>query len=170
MVLLVIFGVTFGGWITAGVIAEQDGAVTVAGTVRIQPPTGWSWERFQGDDFEAVRLSRGSATLDVFVLAFEGDERALIDHYVREALEPDATQLQVSDRIEELTAGDSEPAIRTTYVGTFEGVSAPIEGELTAVVTDGGAGVLFDGWSPHGQLAPAIDDIHGMIESAEFAG
>jgi hypothetical protein len=55
------------------------------------------------------------------------------------------------------------------YVGTFGDVQAPIEGEVVAVVSPSGVGVVFDGWSTSGQLRFAIEDIRTMVRTAEIA-
>jgi hypothetical protein len=54
-------------------------------------------------------------------------------------------------------------------VGTFPGVPAPIEGQVTAIVSGSGVGVVFDGWSPSGLLQFALDDVEAMIDGAEVA-
>ena len=45
----------------------------------------------------------------------------------------------------------------------------PKAGEVTAVVSPSGAGVIFDGRAPAGQLQFENDEIDEMIERAEIA-
>jgi hypothetical protein len=58
---------------------------------------------------------------------------------------------------------------RIAYVGVFGDVQTPVEGEITAVVSPTGTGVVFDAWAPSGQLRMALDDLHAMIERAALA-
>ena len=81
----------------------------------------------------------------------------------------DAEQLRVSQIAEPVALGGGLSGSRIAYVGTFGNVQAPIEGEVTAVVSASGVGVVFDGWAPSGQLRLAIDDIRRMVETAEIA-
>jgi hypothetical protein len=88
---------------------------------------------------------------------------------VGEVLEPDAEQFQVSEEVEPIRLASGLTGTRIAYVGLFGDVQAPVEGEVTAVVSASGAGVIFDGWAPAGQLQFEIDEIDEMIERAEIA-
>ncbi|MGZ8598643.1 MAG: hypothetical protein ACXWX6_00370 [Actinomycetota bacterium] len=160
--------VVFGGYVTAAALSDVVGSpVDVGGVVRVHPLSGWELAQRFGDP-PGVRLTRGSANLDVAAVAFSGSSDDLIREYVSQVLDPDAEQLSVS-RIESVTLSSGSRAARVTYVGTFGDVEAPIEGVLTAVVTDAGSGVVFDGWAPFGLLRYALEDLTTMTDTAEVA-
>jgi hypothetical protein len=54
-------------------------------------------------------------------------------------------------------------------MGTFEGVSAPLEGEVASVVGPSGSALILDGWAPEGQFIAARDDVRGTVLSAEVS-
>jgi hypothetical protein len=104
----------------------------------------------------------------VAAVAFAGSSEALLREYVTQVLEADAEQLSVSG-LEPVALASGRRGSRVSYVGTFGGVQAPVEGELTAVVSAAGVGVVFDGWAPSGLLRHALGDLRAMIEAAEVA-
>ena len=168
VVALVLVGVVFGGYVTAGALSSTAGGpVDVAGLVRVRPPAGWEiGERFS--DPPVVRLTRGGGNLDVAAGSFAGSAEALMREYVSGSLEPQAEQLSVSG-VEAVRLASGLRAVRVSYVGTFRDVPVPIEGEVTAVVSDSGVGVIFDGWASSGQLQSVRGDVRTMIETAEVA-
>ena len=89
--------------------------------------------------------------------------------YVDDVLEPDAEQFRVSEEVEPVRLASGLTGSRIAYVGLFGDVQAPIEGEVTAVVSPSGEGVIFDGWAPAGQLQFEIDEIDTMIQHTEIA-
>jgi len=165
----VLVAVVSGGHLAADALGRARGAaVTVSPSVEITPLPGWELaERFA--DPPGVRLTKGGANLDVLTLAFTGSDVDLLAEYVQRALEPFAEQLQVSEQLEQITLGSGLSGSKITYVGLFGDVQAPIEGEVIAVVSPSGTGVLFDGWSPAGQLQFALDEIDAMIASTQIA-
>lgn len=169
LVLLVIAGVVGGGYAVADALGEPLGrAIDVGGSVRVSALAGWEVaERFT--DPPGVRLTRGAASLDVFEVPFAGSDRELLTVYVTEVLEPDAEQLEVSGSPEPVAFDGGLAGSRIAYIGLFGGVQTPIEGEVTAVVSASGVGVVFDGWAHSGQLGGALDQIRTMVRSAEIA-
>jgi hypothetical protein len=165
-VVAVLALVVFGGYVTAGALSEPSGPpVDVGGVVRIRPLSGWELaDRFA--EPPGVRLTRGSGNLDVATVEFGGSRDELLQEYVVQVLEADAEQLSVSS-IERLTLASGIEGSRIAYVGSFAGVSAPIEGEVTAVVASSGMGVVFDGWAPAGLLTFLLDDVRTMVGRAE---
>jgi hypothetical protein len=161
--------VVSGGHLAADALGRARGAaVTVSPSVQITPLPGWELaERFV--DPPGVRLTKGGASLDVLTLPSAGSDAELLAEYIQQVLEPDAEQLQVSGQLEHVTLGSGLVGSRIAYVGLFGDVQAPVEGEVTAVVSPSGSGVLFDGWSPAGQLQFALDEIDATIASAEIA-
>jgi hypothetical protein len=107
--------------------------------------------------------------LDVAAFPFAGTDVDLLGRYVDDILEPDAEQFRVSEEVESVRLASGLTGSRIAYVGLFGDVQAPIEGEVTAVVSPSGEGVIFDGWAPAGQLQFEIDEIDAMIERAEIA-
>jgi hypothetical protein len=165
----VIAGVVSGGYVTADALGETGGGtVTVSASVRITPLPGWVLAERFGDP-QGIRLTSGSTSLDVATIPFTGTDVDLLASYVDDVLEPDAEQFRVSEEVEPVHLDSGLTGTRIAYVGMFGDVQAPIEGEVTAVVSPSGAGVIFDGWAPAGQLQFEIDEIDEMIESAEIA-
>lgn len=166
-VLSLILVIVFGGYVAAGALSEPAGVpVEVAGVVRVAPLSGWQPAgRFT--DPPGVRLTRGSGTLDVYAASFAADAAALARQYATKVLRANAERLSVSRGLETIRLRSGIAGVRFSYVGTFEGARTAIEGEVTAVVSPTGAGVVFDGWAPEGLLQYVSDDLHTMILSAE---
>jgi len=162
--------VVLGGYPLGDALSRPAGPpVDVAGVVRVRPLTGWETAgRF--DELPGARLTRGSGNLDVVALPFQGTADDLAREYVSQVLEPHADRLSVSSSVEPVTVGAGLPGARVAYVGTFGKSQSPIEGEVTAVVSPSGAGVVFDAWSPQGLLRYVVDDMRTMIDRAEVAG
>jgi hypothetical protein len=152
-----------GGLVAAASVIEPAGPVEVAPGVTVTPAEGWTVSGTQ-DDPPGVRLTAGSASLDVFVPDAAGATAGdLLDAYVDQVLDPDASQLEVGEPVEvELPSGQTILAVG--YVGVFDDVGPQIEGEVFAVPTSDGRGVIFDGWAPEGGLAPARDAILMMVD------
>jgi hypothetical protein len=164
----VMIGIVSGGYLTSDALGKAGGeTVVVSPSVTVTALPGWELaDRFT--DPTGVRLSKGSASLDVASLPFTGSSEGLLAAYVQNVLEPGAEQFRVSETVEGVVLDSGQFGARIAYVGLFGDVQAPIEGEVTAVVTPDGLGVIFDGWAPSGQLQYAIDDIHTMIQGAEI--
>lgn len=175
VVFLVIVFVVLGGYVIAGEPQEidvgQESApgepVQVTESVTVTPPAGWAVTQRYADP-PGVRLTGGSGNLLVVVPAIEVTPEELLEAYVDEILEPEATQLSVSTKRKELTLPYGE-AVRTSYVGQFEGVASTIEGELTATVSSGGTPVMFDGWSSQGQYVAVRQEVRGAVAGAEVS-
>lgn len=167
-VVLVLGVVVFGGYVAAGALSPSAGGpIDVGDLVRIAPLPGWELARTSSDP-AAARLSRGSATLDVLAGSFDGGAEDLMGQYVSGSLERQADQLSTSP-VETVTLASGLIGARVSYVGTFSDVQVPIEGEVTAVVSETGVGVIFDGWAPSGLLRSALEDVRTMIDDAEVA-
>ena len=169
VLVAVMAGIVSGGYLTSDALGQTTGeTVTVTASVRITPLPGWELaERFGYPP--GIRLTSGSTSLDVATIPFTGTDVDLLASYVNQVLEPDAEQFQVSEEVEPIRLASGLTGTRIAYVGLFGDVQAPVEGEVTAVVSPSGAGVIFDGWAPAGQLQFEIDEIDEMIERAEIA-
>ena len=168
-VLTVLAVVVFGGYVVAAALSVQTGPpVDVAGVVRMSPLSGWEVAGRRANP-PGARLTRGSGNLDVFVFRpAGGDPTDLLRAYVTQLLEPHARQLSVSPQTQAVSLRSSLRGVRASYVGQFFGKgAAPIEGELTAVISPSGAGVVFDGWAHEGLLDFVLGDIDAMVNSAE---
>jgi hypothetical protein len=164
-VLAVLFVVVFGGYVVAGALSQPAGPpVTVAGVVRVSPLSGWEVAERSAAP-ASVRLTRGTGNIDVFVTPFTGAPLELAKEYVEQALRPQAERLEVSRRVQLVRVG-SRSGVRIAYIGVFRGVQSQIEGQVTAVVTSSGVGVVFDGWAPAGLLQYVAGDIQTMIDTA----
>ena len=169
LVAAVIVGVVAGGYVVDDALGELSSApTTVSASVTVTPLPGWELAERFGDP-PGARFTRGNASLDVASIAFTGSDLDLLAAYVEEVLEPDAEQLRVSETVEPVALRGGLTGSRIVYVGTFGDVQAPIEGEVVAVVSPSGVGVVFDGWSTSGQLRFAIEDIRTMVRTAEIA-
>jgi hypothetical protein len=166
---LLMVGIVSGGYLTSDALGEAGGeTVAVRSSVNVTALPGWELaDRFEGPT--GIRLTKGGASLDVASLRFTGSSEGLLAAYVEQILEPGAEQFRVSETVEGVVLDSGQVGARIAYVGLFGHVQGPIEGEVTAVVTPEGLGVIFDGWAPSGQLQFAIDDIHTMIRRAEIA-
>lgn len=169
VVAALLVGIVSGGYVTSDALGGVGGeTVVVSSSVTVTALPGWELaDRFEGPT--GIRLTNGGASLDVASLPFTGSSEALLAAYVENILEPGAEQFRVSETVGGVVLDSGQVGARITYVGLFGDVQAPIEGEVTAVVTPDGLGVIFDGWAPSGQLQFAIDDIHTMIRRAEIA-
>jgi hypothetical protein len=171
MVALVIVVVVLGGYVTAGaLVGDRGGARTVGGAVTVRPASGWVAVDDPADPATEVRFTRGSATLDVFTGQAAGDARALAEAYVRGSLDPSSERLTVPPPAGWVAVplDGGLTGVRLGYIGVFDQSGVPIEGEVTAVITPSGTGVVFDGWAPQGQLRFGLDDVHAMIAGAVF--
>jgi hypothetical protein len=168
VVAVLLVGIVSGGYVAADALGGVGGeTVVVSPSVTVTALPGWELaDRFEGPT--GIRLTKGGASLDVASLPFTGSSEGLVAAYVENILEPEAEQVRVSETVEGVVLESGQVGARITYVGLFGDVQAPIEGEVTAVVTPDGLGVIFDGWAPSGQLQFAIDDIHTMIRRAEI--
>ena len=165
----VLAAVTSGGYLTSDALGEiRGGAVAVGTSVRVTPFPGWELAG-RSTDPDRIRLTSGSTSLDVAAFPFDGTDVDLLGWYVDNILEPDAEQFRVSEEVEPVRLASGLTGSRIAYVGLFGDVQAPIEGEVTAVVSPTWQGVIFDGWAPAGQLQFEIDEIDAMIERAEIA-
>jgi hypothetical protein len=168
VVVAVLGAVVFGGFGIGQALSQPEGPpVDVAGVVRVHPLSGWELAtRFEGP--AGARLSRGSGNLDVFTLPFRAAAVDLARQYVQQALRPQANRLSVSSAVQRVRLDSGLVGVRFGYVGSFGQKSqAQIEGEVTAVVSPDGVGVVFDGWSPAGLLPYVIDDVRTMVATAE---
>ena len=166
---VVVIAIVTGGYVTADALGRVGGeTVFVSPSVSITALPGWELAGRFGDP-TGIRLSKGSSSLDVATIPFTGSDIDLLRAYVDKLLEPDAEQFRVSETVERVTLDSGLPGVRIAYVGLFGDVQAPIEGEVTAVVSPSGTGVIFDGWAPSGQLQFAIDDVHTMVQGAEIS-
>ena len=160
--------VTSGGYLASDALGEiQGGAVAVGTSVRVTPFSGWELADSSTDP-DRIRLTSGSTSLDVAAFPFDGTDVDLLGRYVDNILEPGAEQFRVSEEVDSVRLASGLTGFRIAYVGLFGDVQAPIEGEVTAVVSPSGEGVIFDGWAPAGQLQFEIDEIDAMIERAEI--
>ena len=167
--LALIAGVVSGGHVLSYALGEtREGAVAVGDSVQVTPLPGWELaDRFE--DPTGIRLTSGSASLDVAALAFGGTDVDLLRGYVDDVLSPQAEQLRLSEEIEPVPLANGLTGSRIAYIGVFGDVQTPVEGEITTVVSPLGTGVVFDGWAPVGQLQVGLEEFHAMIETAEIA-
>jgi len=162
--------VVFGGYAVAGVLsAPSSEPMVVGGALQVRPLSGWEVGSAgsvgeQGPPF--VRFSRGTGNLDVVAPVAPEDPVSLVRTYVRDVLEPEAEQLEVSEEITRVTLPWGEGA-RVTYAGLFGNQGSRIEGEITGVVAPEGFGTVFDAWGPEGLFGYVLSDTEAMITTSE---
>jgi hypothetical protein len=165
LVVVSILVVVFGGYVAAGALSESAGPpVAVGDVVRVPPLSGWEVARRFAGPLLGVRLTRGVGNLDVFAASFGGDATDLAHRYVSGSLEPNAVRLSVSPSTAAVRLRSGLEGVQLHYVGSFGGGQAPVEGEVTALVTASGTGVVFDAWAPQGLLQYVVDDTRTMIQ------
>jgi hypothetical protein len=170
-VLGVLVFVVLGGYVVAAALSEPVGPpVAVGGVVAVQPLSGWGvadTAPLAGLPF--ARLTRGSGNLDLVVVpGYGGDATGLAKEYVDRVLSRQLSRLSVSSDLHPVTLQNGLLGQRLAYVGVSDNGSS-IEGEVTAFVSAGGDGVVFDGWAPEGLLTYVDGDLHTMAERAVFA-
>lgn len=175
MVVAILAFTVFGGYLVAAALQRPAGPpIAVAGTVAVQPLSGWEVAHtFSGDvgsgRAEGVSLTRGTGNLDVVVIdPVPGGLVELGATFVEQVLEPQAQRLSVSSGLELVALAGGRDAARFSYVGVFSRGGSPIEGEVTVTVAGSGAGVVFDAWAPQGQLGFSLVDAHTMEDAAEI--
>lgn len=177
VVFLVVVAVVLGGVLAAGAVGPAgprvgpaqlgDQPIDVGFGVVFTPAVGWevvrpAAETQPGSGISRVTLSRSPGAMDVYAVPGATDPQALLNDYVENALRPAATQLQLSTvELVELPGG---PGARVVYLGTFEGVNVPLEGE---VITVGGSqtGAVIDALAPEGAYLGVIDAVHLMAQT-----
>jgi len=166
--LAVILFVTFGGFFFSGIPSGVAGevevgtAVEVSAGVTIQPAEGWAvLER--NTNPPGVRLRGGNGFLDASAHTAPATPEELVQLYVSEYLEGQSSQLSVGT-IEplSLTAG---PAAVVTYVGVFQDVDVPLEGEVIGVLGPSGTAAVVDAWSQEGLYPTVRDQVRAMAAS-----
>jgi hypothetical protein len=170
VVVLVVLATVFGGYVVAAALEEPAGPpLSVGGIVQVQPLTAWRFAgRYETGGVPGARLTRGSGNLDVLATAFTGSAEALARTYADRVLRPGA-RVQVSPGFERVQVARGTEGVRFSYVGVFDRGGTPIEGEVTTVVSSGGAGVVFDAWAPEGLLQYVRGDIGTMEADARIA-
>ena len=168
-VLVAVLATVFGGYAVAALLIEPAGApVSVGGVVRVQPLTGWAFAgRYAVVGMPAARITRGNGNLDILGAA-AGVPDELASMYVEEVLKPSAPRLEISEDLEQVQLGGAAAGARFAYVGVFDRGGAPIEGEVTVLVSRTGRGVIFDAWAPEGLLQYIRGDVETMQANAEL--
>ena len=165
----VVLVTTLGGFVAAAALSVPAGPpVGVPGVVSVQPLSGWEPAApgsAAGRPF--VRLTRGSGTLAVVAWGpFAGDAAALAAEVGDELLGESLERLSVSDRLTSVSLDGGTTGQRFTFVGIDADSGSAVEGEVTAVVSPEGQGVVFVGLAPEGLLAFVDGDLHTMVAAA----
>jgi len=137
--------------------------VAIGGGWQITPGAGWQAK--QHGDGQGIRLEKGVVAVDVFPESFSSAGN-LAQAYLDEVLKRDATQLTATDI--QPVSENGGPAARFDYQGIFNQADGSIEGEVTSVAS-GGSGVIADAWSPQGDLAEELAEVHQMVDTIEPA-
>jgi hypothetical protein len=174
--LAIILVTTFGGYVVGGdpTAAGQEitgdggepGAPIPVGPITIHPEPGWTVAE-QTTDPPQLRLTTGAAQLFVAIPPSESSPEGHLQSYVEEILEPQTRQLSVS-RVRQVELPSGQIGSLLAYVGSFEGVASPLEGEVLAMVSPTGTPVLFDGWAPEGLWVGARGEVRSMVATAQI--
>jgi hypothetical protein len=161
----------FGGYAVDMPLSDLTASpVRVGGDVRIVPLSGWRVaERSQGRRVAAISFTRGGGNLQVVTGAFRGDPEELLTGYIRGFLAPRTSHLAVSRAVEQVGLRSGLTGVRVGYLGAPKSGGAPIEGQVTAVVSPTRSGAVFDAWAPKGLFQFETGDIDRMIATAEVS-
>ncbi len=177
--LVVLLFVSFGGFLVAGetgaatqrLRGERDGEpgqpIELGPGVVVHVPPGWSVEQPLGEP-PSLRLSSGVGHMYLAVSPVTGDPLRQLQTYLDEVLRPQASQISTS-ATEPIDLPSGNPAAYFAYVGSFEGVSAPLEGEVAAIVAPGGTALVVDGWAAEGQFVSVQEDVRTTVVNAEVS-
>ncbi|MGH2677783.1 MAG: hypothetical protein ACRDHB_05430 [Actinomycetota bacterium] len=175
MLALILF-TTFGGFVVGGNPTAAGQEITgnggkpeapiPVGPITIHPAPGWTVAE-QIPDPPQLRLTSGAAQLFVVIPPSESSPEGHLQSYLDEVLEPQARQLSVS-RVRHVELPSGQLGSLLAYLGSFDGVASPLEGEVLAVVSPTGTPVLFDGWAPEGLWVGARDEVRSMVATAEI--
>jgi hypothetical protein len=176
--LVVLLFVSFGGFVVAGDTSAATQEITgdetepgepielVPGVI-IHPPQGWSVTRPEGQP-PSLRLANGIAQMYIAVSPVAGDPVRQLDTYLNDVLVPQASQISTSPA-QSIDLPSGHPAAYFAYLGSFQGVNAPLEGEVAAVVAPSGTALVIDGWAPEGQFVSVQQDVRAAVATAEVA-
>jgi hypothetical protein len=169
IVAVLIAGLFFGSQILNEAIPVHAGTggrdpgtpVSIGPNSQITPLRGWSVGELEGG---GLRLEKGYVAIDLLSPDLSGSAADLARAYVDEVLRPAAEQLTATDP--EVATGEAGSAARLRYAGIFTGANGTIEGEVTVFVASG-ATVVADAWSPQGELAVLLGEVHEMLDTIE---
>lgn len=174
LVFLITSGITLGGYFVAAALEDIDEqASVVVGPLTIHPPDGWEVVQQLTSPVEGVQLTNGAGYANVFFGSFQGDSAGLYQEYMTllaaSASEGrDVEQFRYRLEPEPFSGPSGIQGARGFYIGSFEGLSAPIEGEVFAFVDAAGAGIVFDGYAAEGQYPAVADDIRELVSDWEL--
>jgi hypothetical protein len=176
IVLVVMVAVIVGGYPIAEAV-RPPGPVVEAGRIEVggftlTPPPGWTVVRqFEelapGSQAPGVQIGRGQGAALIVAFPNQPDPAALLERYVQEVLAPQAIDAQVSDVFQ--VQGQLGAGVQQFYLGTFQGVEVPLEGDVTVFAGASGTGLVVDGWSGEGQYGQIQDEVHQMAATAAEA-
>jgi hypothetical protein len=173
LLLSVLAVVVVGGPLVDAALRVPAGPpLDLAPGVRLAPLSGWRLASAQRDGRPAL-LTRGSASLAVLSVPAGGPGAggpvALAARYLRARLEPASANLMVGDAEPLLLGGGRLVGARVAYRGDFDGLGrdGALVGEVTAVVSPHGTGVVFDAWALPDIYDYERDDVRAMLERAQ---
>ena len=173
VVVLVMIAVIVGGYPISEAVgpegpAVEQGRIRVGAFVLIPPPRWTLVRQFEqlSPDIPApgVQIGRGQGAALIVAFPDEPDPATLLQRYVQEVLAPQAIDAQVSDVFE--LQGQLGTGVQLFYLGTFQGVEVPLEGDVTVFAGASGAGLVVDGWSGEGQYGQFQNEVHEMAAEA----
>ncbi len=165
---MVLLAVVLGGPVVDAALLSSGGPpVEVTPSVRLAPLPGWRLAAAQ-DGRRPALLTRGSGNLAVLSTPDASDVGALASNYLRDRLAPISANLLVaSAEVVPLTAGLL--AERIAYRGQFDAGDrhGALAGEVTALVSAAGTGVVFDAWAMADTYQYERQDAAAMIQRAQ---
>jgi hypothetical protein len=167
-VVLVLSILGFGGYAVDVPLSDLTAnPITVGGDVRIVPLSGWRVaQRLAGG---GISLTRGGGNLQISTSSFSGQPEELLTAYLREVVQPQASQLEVSKTIEQVRLDSGLTGLRVGYLAASTSSAIQIEGEITAVVSPSGKGAVFNAWAPRPLFPFERGDVDHMIATAEVS-
>jgi hypothetical protein len=167
-VVLVLSILGFGGYAVDVPLSDLTASpITVGGDVRIVPLSGWRVA--QRPARGGISLTRGGGNLQITTGSFSGQPEELLTAYLREVVQPQASQLEVSKTIGQVRLDSGLTGLRVGYLAASTSSAIQIEGEVTAVVSPSGKGAVFNAWAPRVLFPFERGDVDHMIATAEVS-
>jgi hypothetical protein len=165
-IVLVLSILGFGGYAVDVPLSDLTAnPITVGGDVRIVPLSGWRVT--QPSAGGGISLTRGGGNLQITAGSLSSDPEELLTAYLRQAVQPQASHLEVSRTIEQVRLNSGLTGLRVGYLAASTSSAIQIEGEVTAVVSPSGKGAVFNAWAPRVLFPFERGDVDHMIATAE---
>jgi hypothetical protein len=156
-VIVVLVG---GGRVAVGATEEPPRVVPLTSDVSFSTASGWVPIRGLNPGF---RFSNSEGVFDALPVSLSGDAAEVWRKFAR-VLAGNAQLFRTSEQLRIVSIAGVQ-AVQGEYVGSFEDIPFPIEGQITTLVPPSGTAVAFDAWAPPGRFASIAEDVTTMVAS-----